>query len=51
VAGDPDTALSWLEAAIRGGDHRKSWFLVDPQLANVRLHPRFQQILGSIAAR
>ena len=51
VAGDPDTALSWLEAAIRGGDHRKSWFLLDPQLANVRLHPRFQRILGSIAAR
>ena len=51
VDGDTDAALSWLEKGIRGGDHRRSWFLLDPQLANVRKHPRFRQILGSIPAR
>jgi tetratricopeptide (TPR) repeat protein len=48
VLGDIDTALAWLEKGVRGGDRRKSWFLRDPHLANVRKHPRFQQILDSI---
>src|SRR5436309_9165918 len=25
VIGDTETALAWLEKAVRGGDHRKSW--------------------------
>ncbi len=48
VLGDADTALAWLEKDVRGGNRRKSWFLRDPHLANVRKHPRFQQILDSI---
>ncbi len=48
VIGDTENALVWLEKAVRGGDHRKSWFLRDPHLANARRHPRFQQILDSI---
>ncbi len=48
VLGDTENALAWLEKGVRGGDRRKSWFLRDPHLANVRKHPRFQQILDSI---
>ncbi len=46
--GDTENALAWLEKGVRGGDRRKSWLLRDPHLANVRKHPRFQQILDSI---
>ena len=48
VLGDTENALAWLEKSVRGGDRRRSWFLRDPHLANVRKHPRFQQILDSI---
>ncbi len=48
VLGDAENALAWLEKGVRGGDLRKSWLLRDPHLANLRKHPRFQQILDSI---
>ncbi|MBI4907489.1 MAG: protein kinase [Acidobacteria bacterium] len=48
VLGDAENALAWLEKAVRGGDHRKSWLLRDPHLTNVRKYPRFQLILDSI---
>jgi tetratricopeptide (TPR) repeat protein len=48
VLGDAENALAWLEKGVRGGDLRKSWFLRDPHLADLRRHPRFQQILDSI---
>ncbi len=48
VLGATENALAWLEKGVRGGDRRKAWFLGDPHLANVRNHPRVQQILDSI---
>ncbi|MDP9264418.1 MAG: protein kinase [Acidobacteriota bacterium] len=49
--GETQNALEWLEQAVRNGDERAGWFQRDPLLANVRNHPRFQQILESIAHR
>jgi len=40
-----------LDRAVRGGDERAEYFRRDPLLANVRTHPRFQQILESITYR
>lgn len=51
VLNDPDKSLDWLERAVRNGDDRAEWFRRDPLLKNVRNHPRFQQILESIAYR
>ncbi|MCI0355267.1 MAG: tetratricopeptide repeat protein, partial [Acidobacteria bacterium] len=51
ILGDEAKALDWLERAVRNGDERDQWFRRDPLLANVRNHPRFQQILASIADR
>jgi hypothetical protein len=33
------------------GDDREGWFRRDPLLANIRDHPRFQQMLDSVAYR
>ncbi|MGH9787922.1 MAG: tetratricopeptide repeat protein, partial [Candidatus Acidiferrales bacterium] len=49
--GEKDTALQWLDRAVRNGDERGEWFQRDPLLANIRNEPRFQQILESIAYR
>lgn len=51
VMGDVDNALEWLERAVRNGDERGEWFRRDPLLAGIREHPRFKQILESIAYR
>ena len=51
VLGEKERSLDWLERAVRNGDERVEWFRRDPLLANVRNHPRFQQILESIAHR
>ena len=51
VLGEKDKALEWLERGVRNGDDRVEWFQLDPLLANVRDHPRFKQILESIAYR
>jgi tetratricopeptide (TPR) repeat protein len=48
VLGDTENGLAWLEKGVRGGDRRRSWLLRDPHLANLRAHPRFQQIVESI---
>jgi lipopolysaccharide biosynthesis regulator YciM len=45
--GEIALALDWLERAVRGGDRRLQWFRHDPYLANIRNHPRFEQILVS----
>ncbi len=37
--------------AVNGGDERVEWFQRDPMLKGVHNHPRFQQILASVAAR
>jgi serine/threonine protein kinase/pimeloyl-ACP methyl ester carboxylesterase/Flp pilus assembly protein TadD len=47
--GDTEQALKWLDRAVRAGDERAAWFRRDPLLAGIRHHPRFQQILDSIA--
>lgn len=51
VLGDTPKALEWLDQAVRNGDERAEWFRRDPMLANIREHPRFQQILDAVAAR
>jgi len=51
VLGDTPKALEWLDRAVRNGDERVEWFRRDPLLANIREHPRFQQILDTVAAR
>jgi tetratricopeptide (TPR) repeat protein len=51
VLNDTAKSLEWLERAVRNGDDRAEWFRRDPLLKNVRNHPRFRQILESIAYR
>jgi tetratricopeptide (TPR) repeat protein len=51
VLGETDKALEWLDRAARGGDDRDEWFRRDPHLASLRDHPRFQQVLASVAYR
>ncbi len=51
VLGETAKALEWLDRAVRMGDDREEWFRRDPQLAGLRDHPRFQQMLASVAYR
>ena len=51
VMGDADKGLEWLDRAVRMGDDREDWLRGDPLLASIRQHPRFQQILASVAYR
>jgi tetratricopeptide (TPR) repeat protein len=51
VLGETDKALDWLDRAVRWGDEREDWLRRDPHLAGIRNHPRFQQMLDSIAYR
>jgi serine/threonine protein kinase/Tfp pilus assembly protein PilF len=51
VMGDADKALEWLDRAVRMGDDREDWLRRDPLLASIRQHPRFQQIVASVAYR
>jgi serine/threonine protein kinase len=51
VIGDKDKALDWLDRAVRMGDDREDWWRRNPQLAAVRVHARFQQMLATVAYR
>lgn len=51
VLGEKEKAIEWLDRAMRKGDDRGEWFQRDPLLKNIREHPRFKQILESIAHR
>ena len=51
VMGDTAKALEWLDRAVRMGDDREDWLRRDPHLAKIRDHPRFQQMLASVAYR
>jgi tetratricopeptide (TPR) repeat protein len=51
VLGDTTKALEWLDRAARWGDEREDWLRRDPHLASIRNHPRFQQVLDSVAYR
>jgi hypothetical protein len=49
--GDTAKALEWLDRAGRVGDDREDWLRRDSLLTSLRDHPRFQQILASMAYR
>ncbi|MCI0718342.1 MAG: tetratricopeptide repeat protein [Acidobacteria bacterium] len=51
VLGETDKAIEWLDRSMRKGDGRVAWLRIDPLLANVRQHPRFEQILNSMEFR
>jgi serine/threonine protein kinase len=51
LLGNEDMAFEWLERAVRNGDERAEAFGANPRLASLRDHPRFRQILDSIAYR
>lgn len=51
LLGEKDKALEWLDRAVRIGDERAEYFQRDPQLASIRVEPRFKQLLESIAYR
>jgi hypothetical protein len=51
VLGEKEKALDWLDRATSKGDERLEWFQRDPLLKNVREHPRFKQIIESLAYR
>jgi adenylate cyclase len=48
LAGDAERALDLLERAIPGGGNR-AWMANDPDLANLREHPRFAAVLEQLA--
>jgi adenylate cyclase len=48
LAGDVDSALDMLERAMPGGGNR-DWMANDPDLANLRGHPRFAELLRQLA--
>ncbi len=49
VLGDTPKALDWMDRGIRMGDAREDWFRRNPHFATIRDHPRFQQMLASVA--
>jgi len=51
LLGEKEKAIEWLDRSMRKGDNRGEWFQRDPLLKNVREHPRFRQIIDSIAYR
>jgi tetratricopeptide (TPR) repeat protein len=51
VMGDADTALAWLDRAVRMGDLRDAYLRRNPLLATLRTDSRFQQILDAVAYR
>jgi len=51
VMGQPAKALEWLDRALRIGDEREDWLRRDSLWASLGDHPRFQQMLASVAYR
>jgi tetratricopeptide (TPR) repeat protein len=51
VMGDANTALDWLDRAVRMGDDREEYFRRNPLLTSLRDHARFRQILDAVAYR
>jgi len=51
VLGENQTALDWVERAVRNGDERIEWFQRNRLLAPLRDLPRFKQIRDSIVYR
>ena len=48
--GKTDTALDYLEKAIENGTVSVAWMRNDEDLANLRTHPRYEQLLGKLEA-
>lgn len=46
LAGRAELAIDHLERAVELGFHHRDWLLTDPDLANVRDHPRFQALVA-----
>ena len=46
---EKETALDWLELAIRLGNENKGWFDRDRNLDNLRNEPRFQELMRQIS--
>ncbi len=51
VMGDANSALEWLDRAVRMGDDREMYFRRNPHLTTLRAHPRFKQILDAVVYR
>jgi adenylate cyclase len=49
MLGLADEALDCLEKAVRNGLRQKGWFEHDNNLDPVRTHPRFQEVMRTIA--
>ncbi len=49
--GRPDQALEWLEKAYGQRSHSMAFLKVDPQLAPLRPHPGFQELLRRVGHR
>jgi TolB-like protein/tetratricopeptide (TPR) repeat protein len=49
-AGEPDLALDMLDRAVSTGRGFRQWMENDGDLASLRTHPRFQEILARVAA-
>jgi serine/threonine protein kinase/tetratricopeptide (TPR) repeat protein len=47
----PEEALDWLGRAIALGNENYEWFAIDPSLASICDHPRFQTVMRKPAAK
>jgi len=48
IVGESDKALAWLEKSVDTGNPCWPFFRVDPYLENLRLEPRFQQLVADL---
>lgn len=49
--GDSSAALAWLEKAIAERSIEVVWIRVDPRLASLHSHPRFEESIGKLRPR
>jgi Flp pilus assembly protein TadD len=47
----PDDAIEWLEKAADSGFPNYTYFLIDPNLAPIRQHPAFKELMGRLHLR
>lgn len=48
---DKQLALKWFKEAIKYGNENYPWFLVDPNLENIRNEPEFKRIMENLKKR
>jgi SagB-type dehydrogenase family enzyme len=51
LAGHPDTAFTYLDAAIRDGLIEKEWLENDPDLESLKSEPRWERLLAALDSR